>query len=392
MKIIAAKLSKKGEQVIRNNHPWIFSDSIIKIPDDAETGDLAIIFSFKNNKPIGVGLYDKPSPIAIKMLHFGGSKKIDTDFFRTKIQEAYNKRYPLFKTQTNAYRLIFGENDGFPGLIADVYDNILVLKLYSQIWTSFIEILGPLLLEISTCHTLVLRLSRKLQQQEKSIHDGQVLIGDLDSETIVFKEHGIHFSANVIKGHKTGYFLDHRHNRKLVGELASNKTLLDVFSYAGGFAVHALARGAKEVTCIDVSKQALELAIENGKLNTFKGKHKTLEGDAFELLKELVAKKKTFDIVVIDPPSFAKNKDAIPKAKKKYFELAILGSQLVAPKGTLILASCSSRITSDEFFEIHKESLPNTFECIKTTAHDLDHPVAFPEGAYLKTGYYKRIR
>ena len=143
----------------------------------------------------------------------------------------------------------------------------------------------------------MIRLSRLLQSRGNTYNltDGQVIYGDLENEVVVFREHGVLFSANVIKGHKTGYFLDHRLNRKQVGEWSKDKTVLDVFSYAGGFSVHALANQAKEVTSLDISKQALDIARENGKLNVYLGMHKTISGDAFKEMKSLIEKGKTYD-------------------------------------------------------------------------------------------------
>ncbi len=392
--ILAVKLTTIGERNVRSGHPWIFTDSIEKINKEGESGDIAIIFSHTKNKVIGVGLYDPDSPIRIKMVHSGGGAKLDKDFFLEKINRAYAIRIPLLETKTNSYRLLFGENDDFPGFIADVYNKILVIKIYSAIWFPYLKIILEQLIEISSCETVVLRLSRSLQNKEKTfgLTEGQLLYGELKNEVIPFVEHGVNFSANVIKGHKTGYFLDHRNNRKLVGELSKGKTVLDVFSYAGGFSVHALANGATEVTSVDISKQALALAIENGKLNTYSGKHITVAGDAFEVLREFIYKRKTFDVVVIDPPSFAKSKKEIFIAKKKYKELAELGVQLTSKGGMLVLASCSSRVTADEFFQINKEVLndqPRFFTLQTKTQHDIDHPIGFKEGAYLKTGYYR---
>ena len=168
--------------------------------------------------------------------------------------------------------------------------------------------------------------------------------------------------------------------------------MLDVFSYAGGFSVHALYNGAKEVTSLDISKQALEVAIQNGKLNDYLGLHKTIAGDAFEALKLLIKENKTFDVVVIDPPSFAKQASEIDLAKKKYAQLAQLGEQLTAKKGLLVLASCSSRVVPQVFFDINKQVLLDSnrsFNLILKTGHDIDHPVTFPEGEYLKCGYYR---
>ncbi|WP_299364776.1 class I SAM-dependent rRNA methyltransferase [Winogradskyella sp.] len=393
-KRLAVKLNSKGEQSVVRGHPWVFSKSIVKISEDPKTGDLAIIFSKNKNKVIGIGLFDAKSPIQIKIIHNALTKaEINADFFHHKIEIAFRKRLELLETNTNSYRLLFGENDGFPGLIADVYNSVLVVKLYSEIWLPYLDHILTSLQKVSKAKTTVMRLSRNLQNsQNHNLKDGDILYGTLYNEVVEFVEHGINFSANVIKGHKTGYFLDHRHNRKRVGELSKNKTVLDVFSYAGGFSVHALANGATEVTSLDISKQALEMAVENGKLNSYSGIHKTIASDAFQEMKNLIKHHKKFDVVVIDPPSFAKQQSEIELAKKKYAQLAELGAQVTAKKGLLVLASCSSRILAQSFFDINLNALnaqPRLFETILKTKHDIDHPVTFPEGSYLKCGYYR---
>jgi 23S rRNA (cytosine1962-C5)-methyltransferase len=391
-KIIAVKLSVAGERSVRNHHPWIFSESIEKVNKDGKSGDLAIIFSHTKNKAMGVGLFDPRSPIRIKMIHFDSGVTFDTSFFSKKIQAAFSLRKDLLNTRTNSYRLLFGENDGFPGLIADVYSDVLVVKLYSAIWFPFFEILLNLLIEVSKCNCAVLRLSRNLHQAETfGLMDGTVLYGELADETVQFIEHGVHFSANVIKGHKTGYFLDHRANRKRVGELCKGMKVLDVFSYTGGFSVHALYKGAKEVSSLDISKQALDLALANGKLNSHTGAHITIAGDAFVEMQRLISENKKYNVVVIDPPSFAKSTKEVAMAKKKYAQLARSGAQLTARNGTLVLASCSSRVTAVDFFKINEEALMATgkkFSIEGKTYHDSDHPISFQEGGYLKCGYY----
>ncbi|WP_179377210.1 class I SAM-dependent rRNA methyltransferase [Winogradskyella wichelsiae] len=393
-KRLAVKLNAKGEQFVVKGHPWVFSNSITKINDDAATGDLAIIFSKNKNKVVGLGFYDAESPIRIKMIHNAETKvEINADFFQHKIELAFEKRSELLKTNTNSYRLLFGENDGFPGLIADVYDSVLVVKVYSEIWLPYLKPILESLQQISSAKTVVMRLSRGLQNSDKhNLKDGEVIYGVLENEVVEFVEHDVKFSANVIKGHKTGYFLDHRANRKRVGEMSKGKTVLDVFSYAGGFSVHALANGATEVTSLDISKQALDMARENGKLNAYSGKHKTISGDAFEEMKALIAKGKTFDVVVIDPPSFAKQQSEIDLAKKKYGQLAELGEKLTSKNGLLVLASCSSRVLAQAFFDLNAQVLNSKhrlFEVELKTKHDSDHPIAFTEGAYLKCGYYR---
>lgn len=393
---ISVKLRPKAERMVKKKHPWVFEDSIVKINQDGNSGDVVVVYDSKKNKFLACGLYDPYSPIKIKLLQFLKPAQLNDEFFRDRVEVAFKKRQDLLATNTNSYRFVFGEADGFPGFIADVYANVLVVKIYSAMWFPYLGTIVSSLLSFSSCSTTVLRMSRNVQKLKNTygLQDGQVISGELEDEVVVFKEHGVNFSANVIHGHKTGYFLDHRANRKRVGELSKNKSVLDVFSYAGGFSVHALANGATEVTSLDISAQALEMAVKNGKLNTYSGVHHTMAIDAFLGLQQLINNKKTFDVVVIDPPSFAKSSKEIDRAKHSYSRLARLGARLVSTNGLLVLASCSSRITSEDFFDICEAEIQNSsrkYEIIDKTYHDSDHPKieSFPEGAYLKCGYYK---
>jgi 23S rRNA (cytosine1962-C5)-methyltransferase len=391
-KRLAAKLSRAGERALRSGHPWVFSDSIEQLkPEGGRAGDIVIIFDRRDNKVTGVGLYDPHSPIRIKMLYNSGSRTIDRQFFRDRIEAAKRIREPLLLTDTNAYRLVYGENDGLPGLVADVYDKNLVVKLYSAIWIPYLSTLSEELISASKAESVILRLSRLLQSNAAvPLKEGMTLFGVPKDEEVVFKEHGVKFRANLIKGHKTGFFLDHRHNRKRVGELAADRSVLDVFSYAGGFSAHALCGGASQVTTIDISAQALELAKQNAGINTHKGIHYLLQGDAFKLLEDLIEEGSIFDLVVIDPPSFAKEQRQVQAAIKKYHQLVNKGIQLCAAGGVLVMASCSSRIDTQTFFELvlsEVKASGRPFELIETSQHDIDHPVGFPEGAYLKTIY-----
>ncbi len=392
---LAIKVKPAAERSIRQEHPWVFESSITKQSGEGKAGDLAIIYDRKKNKFLALGLYDPDSPIRIKILQAKKPATIDAAWFRSKIEAAYQKRLPLLATDTNSYRLIYGENDGLPSFIADVYAEVLVVKLYSAIWLPYLELIFPILLEISQCKTLVLRLSRNMERLGDGLHglaDGQVLAGKLENETIIFREHGLRFAANVVHGHKTGYFLDHRHNRKRVGELARGKRVLDVFAYAGGFSVHALAGGAKEVISLDISKQALAMAQENVRLNALEAQHDILAVDAFKGLQALQEQGKQFDIIIVDPPSFAKQDSEREGALKSYQRLARLAIPLVAKNGILLLASCSSRVQAEEFFENALDTLTTSkrgFQELERTFHDIDHPIGFPEGAYLKSIYFK---
>mgnify|MGYP000120429539 CR=1 FL=1 len=391
---IAFKLKPASEILVKKGHPWVFDGSITKQNKEGASGDLAIIFDNKKNKFLACGFYDPNSPIRIKILQANKPANINADWFKHKIEEAYEKRSELLKTDTNSYRLVYGENDNLPSLVADVYDKVLVVKLYASYWFYHLKDILPALIETSKAESTVLRLSRNVQKDgnEFGFSDGQILDGELTNEVVIFKEHGVNFSANVIHGHKTGYFLDHRANRKKVGELSKGKKVLDVFSYAGGFSVHALVGGAKSVTSLDISGPALEIAKSNASLNSYDGTHDTIVGDAFVEMNLLADQGEKYDVVVIDPPSFAKSAAEVEKALAAYKKLALIGLKVTAKGGILVLASCSSRVTSDVFFELIDSVLGSqgvSFEVLETTAHDSDHPIGFKEGAYLKCIYLR---
>jgi len=392
---IAIKLKPAAERMVKKSHPWVFDEGIIKQSQKGQPGDLAVVFDSKKNKFLACGLFDPNSPIRIKILQTHKSATINKDWFEQKIQAAYELRKPLLQTNTNSYRLLYGENDGLPGLITDVYDKVAVVKIYSAIWFPYLVDVLPLIQKTTACETMVIRLSRNLMDKQNpgGLHDGQVVFGELKNQDVIFLEHGVRFSANVIHGHKTGHFLDHRNNRKRVGEMAKGKTVLDVFSYSGGFSVHALVGGAQKVTSIDISAQALEMASKNADLNEFSGQHICMAVDAFEGMQQLIDENKTYDLVIIDPPSFAKKASENARALGAYRRLAKLAIQLTAKQGELLLASCSSRVSSDEFFQLNFEELENSrrkFKMMSKSFHDIDHPVNpnFPEGAYLKCAYY----
>lgn len=386
------KLNPKAEKWVKSGHPWIFEESIQKASGSPKTGDVAVIFDQWKNRFLACGFWDAESPIRIKLCQFEKSAQLNEEWFIARLEEAYSLRTPLFETDTNAYRLIFGENDRFPGLICDVYDDVAVVKIYSGIWWRRIEIMADLIRDRVNARAVILRIARRVKAPG-NYSDGMILLGELNNPEIIFREFGIRFMAHVIKGHKTGYFLDHRSNRKRVGDIASGKTVLDVFSYAGGFSVHALVGGAREVTSVDVSQQALELAKRNADLNEYSGKHLTICGDAFEVLQNIVAEGRQYDIVVIDPPSFAKRASEVEGAKKAYRRLVKLGSQLVSKGGILVMASCSSRISPKDFFSLVDDELRkgnSDFRLLSHWGHDVDHPVVFPEGEYLKCGFWEK--
>lgn len=393
VKTIAVKVSAAAERKIKSGHPWIFDQSIERLSKEGSAGDLAIIYDRKSNKLLAVGLYDPSSVIRIKILSNQGGLQLDQDWFDLNLKHAFEKRNSFKHSYTNAYRIVHGENDGFPGLIVDRYADYLVVKVYSEIWLRYLERIQTALQNLTQSKGILLRTSRHVQKERKKddpYFDGQVLLKEIPEE-IVFMEHGLKFKTNLRKGHKTGHFLDQRHNRFKVSQLSKSKTVLDVFSYTGGFSVHAFQGGAKEVSSLDISEQALNLAEANVLLNFKKVQHNKILGDAFDTLKAMVNTGKQFDFVIIDPPSFAKRKEEVDIALKKYAQLVRFGCKLVAKNGLFFMASCSSRILNDTFFKIVDENVSShrrKYKILEKTYHDIDHPILFPEASYLKAVFY----
>lgn len=386
IKRVAVRVTTPAETHIRRRHPWLYSDSITSTKSDPQTGDLAIIYDH-NNKFLAIGLYDADSPIRVKLLHHGKPTPVDTSFFETTALTAFQKRTSL-RPNTTAYRLINGEADGFPGLILDCYAKHHVLKLYTPAWIPYLETITSIIKHHLAPQALVLRLSRRLQDLKTSFSDGQILLGTSVSEPIevTFLENNLRFVANLIKGQKTGHFLDQRDNRQLVRTFSKGKSVLDIFASTGGFSVYAAAGGARSITAIDISPHALTTAQRNLALNNLSSPFTPVTQDAFKALESLTEK---YDIVIIDPPAFAQKQSDIPQALNAYKKLTRLGLDRLKKGGTLVQASCSSRIDADTFFETvgsaaqhHGRPLRN----ITHTHHALDHPTidTFPEGSYLK--------
>ena len=393
---IAIKLNKAAERSVKLGHPWVFEQSVEKGPDgDAEAGSLCVIFDQRTNKPFAFGLWDPEEIIRIKVFYKGGRLQLNTEFWKSQLLQAYAKRENLISKGITGYRAIHGENDGFPGLILDVYAKVGVLKVYSNIWKPYIEVLLAEIKKQFSLETIVIRFNRKITLNNTfNYKEGDVIGEALDSEKVVFEEYGVKFISYTQSGHKTGFFLDQRPNRLWVQENAKNKKVLDVFSYVGGFGIHALKGGAKSLTSVDISSQAMEVAAENIALNEIdESKWTPMAADAFVALNELIEKKEKFNIVIIDPPSFAKQASEVASASKQYERLARLGRDLVAQNGVLILGSCSSRISLEDFQQIHRDAEITTYngwKHVHTMLHDDDHPIAFAESNYLKTIFYQK--
>jgi len=391
---IALRISTPGERALKQGHPWVFDQSITEQSREGDPGDLAVIFDDKR-RFLAVGLYDPTSTIRVRILQKGKPATIDANWFEEKIKTAAALRKPLSKQDTNGYRLIHGENDGMPGLVIDRYADTLVLKLYTPAWVSHLKDVVSALEKTQTFSHLILRLNRSLGKQTEHLHglmDGMTLTSQTPEGLILFKENGITFECDPINGQKTGFFLDQRENRERVRTLSKGKSVLNVFSYTGGFSLYAADGGATEVVSVDFSTPATQATLRNIQHNQHRAnirtaKFETLDQDAFEALAQMKAQNRQFDIVILDPPMFAQNQSQIETALHAYRRLTHLGLGVLKRGGILVQASCSSRVSADDFFNaIHQaaQEAGRPLKEIERTGHALDHPITYKEGAYLK--------
>jgi 23S rRNA (cytosine1962-C5)-methyltransferase len=393
---IALHVTPAAERAVRSGHPWLFDQSIRQRSRHGRSGDLAVVFDRKD-RFLAVGLYDPDSPIQVRVLQQGKPARINEAWFRQQITAAARHRHPLHQpdTTTTGYRLLHGENDGLPGLVVDRYAETYVMKLYTTAWIPHLPAVVAALTTVVQPQRLILRLSQTLQDrpaQLHGLHDGLLLHGMPLTGPVLFQENGLTFAVDVVAGQKTGFFLDQRENRARVEKLAAGRRVLNVFAYTGGFSLYAARGGAEAVASLDLSRPALETAVHNFHLNrdlpgVAAAGHELLQGDAFQLMEDLVAQKRRFDLVVVDPPSFARQQAETERALGAYARLTRLALRLLLPGGILVQASCSSRVETAEFFNgihrtAHKEKRP--LREIERTGHPVDHPISFPEGAYLK--------
>jgi len=391
---VTIRLTRSAERWVRKQHPWLYAESIRAQSREAAAGDLAVIFDH-DRKLLALGLYDPDSAIRIRILHRGGPRPIDRAFFGGRIRAAESLRGGLAAEDTTGYRLANGESDGLPGLVIDRYEASLVLKLYTAAWLPHLSEIRAALQESLAPQRVVLRLARAIAErceERAGLRDGDVLDGPPLAEPIVFRERGLRLRCDPVRGQKTGFFLDQRENRARVAELAAGRSVLDAFCYTGGFSLAAARGGARSVCSLDASRIALDESHANFALNQDDPRiarcaHETVHGDAFEELPRLAAAGRRFELVVLDPPALTRSEAQLASALHAYARLAEQGARLLAPGGQLVMASCSARVTADELAAAVEAGATRAGRKLRErarSAHASDHPIGFPEAAYLK--------
>ena len=392
-KRLAIRLTPDALRQVRGGHPWVYDDSITSVSHPGVAGDLAVIFD-TDRQFAAIGLWDPASPIRLKVLHSGRPASIDGAWWRRKLQAALDLRAPLLASgQTTGFRWINGENDGFPGLVLDRYGDTVVIKLYSAAWFVHLHELVPAIAEVGRPEALILRFSRGVASDKTwGLDEGDALIGVTPPDPVMFLENGLIFEADVVHGQKTGHFLDQRDNRQFLRGLADGARTLDMFASTGGFSIYAAAGGAGQVTSVDMSEPTLAVASRNmahnqGNHAVAATEHRTIVGDSFEVMDRLARAHERYDIVIVDPPSFAQRQTSVDRGVQAYAQLTERAVKLLKPDGLLVQASCSSRIPAELFYATVRGTVQRTghdLEELRRTGHALDHPVTFAHGEYLK--------
>jgi 23S rRNA (cytosine1962-C5)-methyltransferase len=377
-------LRKNKEESLLRKHPWVFSGAIDLIDDEILDGDIVTVFDSKQ-KFLGTGHFQNAT-IAVRILSFEETE-LDQNFFNHILSEAIElrKTLGLFSKENSICRIVHGEGDGLPGLIIDFYNGIAVIQCHSIGMYQTIELISQALQ-----NTLGESLKAIYSKSSETLHNKEGIVDSYIWGTCKMphkaKENGIQFSIDWVTGQKTGFFIDQRENRKLLSKYATGKKVLNTFCYSGGFSLFALKAGASEVHSLDSSKKAIELTENNIHLNKLTENHVSIVADAMEYMKTV---DNSFDVIILDPPAFAKHRDKRHQAIQGYKRLNEMAIRSIKPGGIIFTFSCSQVVDKNLFTHTIIAAAINSgrkIRILEQLHQPADHPInAFhPEGEYLK--------
>ncbi len=384
------KLKPGREKSLRRHHPWVFSGAVASVSGKPKAGDTVDIIT-ADGKTVARAAYSPDSQIRARVWSFDPALEIDAAFFRDRVMRALAMRESLPAAKhSNALRLVHGESDGLPGLIVDRYADVLVAQFLASGVERWRDPILDALAELSGCEAIYERSDAETRKLEGLKSRSGFVRGNRNATRCPIIEHGLNFRVDVEQGQKTGFFLDQRENRQRVRTLAAGREVLDGFSYTGGFAIAALAGGARRVCAIESSKDAIEIAKENLAANPLDAsKVEFIAADVFAHLRKLRDQGAHFDLVVLDPPKFAPTAAQAKNAARAYKDINLLAFKLLRPGGLLATFSCSGGVDAGLFQSIVAGAALDAgadAKIIERFGAAADHPVAleFPEGEYLK--------
>ena len=380
----SVQIRKGKEQSILRNHPWVFSGAIFTDVSDLQDGEVVEVHDFKG-RFLAIGHFQHAT-ISVRILSFKETN-IDAAFFNEKIGNAVNLRLKLgfLNENNNIFRICHGEGDSLPGLVIDFYNGVAVIQCHSIGMYNAIELIANALKNALVENLTAVYSKSSDTLPERIAPEDRYIIGSSDTPHPAI-ENGVHYQIDWVKGQKTGFFIDQRENRALLGKYAFGKKVLNTFCYSGGFSLQALNKGADVVHSLDSSKKAIELTEANVAINSFKGEHASIVADAMEYMKEL---KEDYDIIVLDPPAFAKHREKRHQAIQGYKRLNAHAIRQIKPGGLIFTFSCSQVVDKYLFtntvIAAAIESGRNV-RILEQLHQPADHPInAFhPEGEYLK--------
>lgn len=370
---------------VEGGHPWVYKNEISEINGQYIDGDIVNVYNFKN-KFIGKGFINSKSQIAVRILSRNKNEEINKEFFKEKVKAAIDLRKSI-GLMTNC-RFIFGEADFLPGLIIDSYNDILVMQILSLGMEKVKSYIIDALVEQLSPKAIYERNDVKVRELEGLSQNIGFIYGNSDTN-IIIDENDIKLIVDIENGQKTGYFFDQRDNRLALKNYVNDAYVLDCFCHTGSFALNAAKYGAKKVIGVDISDIAINQSVENAKLNNLDDKCQFIKANVFDYLKELDENKEKFDVIILDPPAFAKNMAAIEGAKRGYKEINLRAMKLLKRGGFLVTCSCSHYMKPDLFMEVIKSAAIDSKKYLKLIEYRFqakDHPIliGYDESLYLK--------
>ena len=375
------------EKSLRHRHPWIFSGAVERVEGEPGVGETVAVVA-RDGAFLAWAAYSPQSQIRARAWSFDASDSIDEEFLRRQLAASIGRRMRLMG-EGDAMRLVHGESDGLPGLVADRFGDTIVVQILSagaERWRGF---WGNALLELTGATSVYERSDAEVRALEGLPHRVGAMVGTPPARARIVED-GIAYDVDVVRGQKTGFYLDQRDNRLLARTLARDAEVLNAFCYTGGFSLSALRAGAKRVTSLDTSEEALELARHNVTINALDAaRAEWLAADVFAQLRKFRDQGRKFDLIVLDPPKFAPTEKHVPNAARAYKDINLWAMKLLAPGGHLLTFSCSGAVSPDLFQKIVAGAAADARADVQIRRHlgaALDHPVSihFPEGEYLK--------